>query len=399
MINVAVLGFGTVGSGVVELIDMNKGHIAAKLENELNVKYILDIRDFPDSPYKDKFVKDFSIIENDPEIKVVAEVIGGATFAYDYTVRALKAGKSVVTSNKELVAQKGYELLTLAKENNVNYFFEASVGGGIPLIRPMHRCMAANEITEFYGILNGTTNYILSRMAGEGSDFAVALKAAQELGYAEADPSADIDGIDVQNKTVLACAMGFGLAPAPADIPCFGIRTVSDQDVARARAKGRVIKLLGEGQLIEGRLFASVEPVLTPADSLEAAVPMNFNLATLEGASIGTLKFYGQGAGSLPTGNAVVQDLLDIAAGLPLCPPAGEKPALDLTALSARWELRLAAAVADEAAALLGEAVALREEAGEAVVFETAEMAAAEFYAVRKQLQEKDAALFAARIL
>ncbi|MBQ2697770.1 MAG: homoserine dehydrogenase, partial [Clostridia bacterium] len=332
-------------------------------------------------------------------IDAVAEVMGGVEPAFSYVSMALKAGKHVVTSNKAVLAAYYDEFTALAAKKGLCLGIEAAVAGGVPYLAALRKAARVEPLSRVAGILNGTTNYILSRMAGEGSDFAVALKAAQELGYAEADPSADIDGIDVQNKTVLACAMGFGLAPAPADIPCFGIRTVSDQDVARARAKGRVIKLLGEGQLIEGRLFASVEPVLTPADSLEAAVPMNFNLATLEGASIGTLKFYGQGAGSLPTGNAVVQDLLDIAAGLPLCPPAGAKPTLDLTALSARWELRLAAAVADEAAALLGDAVALREEAGEAVVFETAEMAAAEFYAVRKQLQEKDAALFAARIL
>ncbi len=313
MINVAVLGFGTVGSGVVELIDMNKKHIASKLENELNVKYILDIRDFPDSPYKDKFVKDFSIIENDPEIKVVAEVIGGATFAYDYTVRALKAGKSVVTSNKELVAQKGYELLTIAKENNVNYFFEASVGGGIPLIRPMHRCMAANEITEFYGILNGTTNYILTKMIEENVAFEDALKNAQALGYAEADPTADVEGIDACRKMCILASLAFGHHVYPKDVYAEGITKISLDDVAVADEKGYSIKLIGQGQKIGENLKVMVAPALVPHSSLLSGVKDVFNSVLIRGNAVGDVFLCGRGAGKLPTASAVVADVLDAA--------------------------------------------------------------------------------------
>ncbi len=313
MINVAVLGFGTVGSGVVELIDMNKSHIAAKLENELNVKYILDIRDFPDSPYKDKFVKDFAVIENDPEIKVVAEVIGGATFAYDYTVRALKAGKSVVTSNKELVAQKGYELLRLAKENNVNYFFEASVGGGIPLIRPMHRCMAANEITEFYGILNGTTNYILTKMIEENVAFEDALKNAQALGYAEADPTADVEGIDACRKMCILASLAFGNHVYPKDVYAEGITKISLDDVAIADEKGYSIKLIGQGENYGEKLKVMVAPALVPHSSLLSGVKDVFNSVLIRGNAVGDVFLCGRGAGKLPTASAVVADILDAA--------------------------------------------------------------------------------------
>lgn len=313
MINVAVLGFGTVGSGVVELIDMNNLHITNKLEDTLNVKYILDIRDFSDSPYKDKFVKDFSVIENDPEIKVVAEVIGGATFAYDYTVRALKAGKSVVTSNKELVAQKGYELLQLAKENNVNYFFEASVGGGIPLIRPMHRCMAANEITEFFGILNGTTNYILTKMIEENVKFEDALKNAQALGYAEADPTADVEGIDACRKMCILASLAFGNHVYPKDVYAEGITKISLEDVAIADEKGYSIKLIGQGENYGEKLKVMVAPALVPHSSLLSGVKDVFNSVLIRGNAVGDVFLCGRGAGKLPTASAVVADILDAA--------------------------------------------------------------------------------------
>ncbi len=313
MINIAVLGFGVVGSGVVELVDMNSKHIANKLEDQLNVKYILDIRDFPDSPYKDKFVKDFSVIENDPEIKVVAEVIGGATFAYDYTVRALKAGKSVVTSNKELVAKKGFELLELAKQNNVNYFFEASVGGGIPLIRPMHRCMAANEITKFYGILNGTTNYILTKMIEENVAFKDALKNAQALGYAEADPTADVEGIDACRKMCILASLAFGTHVYPDDVYAEGITKISLEDVAIADECGYSIKLIGQGEAIGDKVKAMVAPALVPHSSLLSGVKDVFNSVLLQGNAVGDVFLCGRGAGKLPTASAVVADVLDAA--------------------------------------------------------------------------------------
>ncbi len=313
MINAAVLGFGTVGSGVVELAEMNKKHISVKLEEELNIKYILDIRDFPDSPYKDKFVKSFDIIENDPDIKVVAEVIGGTTFAYDYTVRALKAGKSVVTSNKELVAQKGYELLQLAKEHNVNYFFEASVGGGIPLIRPMHRCMAANEITEFYGILNGTTNYILTQMIEENVKFEDALKDAQHLGYAEADPTADVEGIDACRKMCILSSLAFGNHVYPKDVYAEGISRITLEDVALADENGFAIKLVGQAKNENGKLKVMVSPALVPQYCMLSQVKDVFNGVLIKGNAVGDVFLSGRGAGKLPTASAVVADMIDAA--------------------------------------------------------------------------------------
>ena len=313
MINVAVLGYGTVGSGVVELTTMNREHIAGKLEQELNVKYILDIRDFSDSPYRDKFVKDFSVIENDPEIKVVAEVIGGTTFAYDYTVRALKAGKSVVTSNKELVAQHGYELLQLAKEHNVNYFFEASVGGGIPLIRPMHRCMAANEITAVYGILNGTTNYILTKMFSDHVAFDDALKQAQALGYAEKDPTADVEGLDACRKICILASLAFGHHVYPRDVYAEGITKITAEDVDAAAAMGCAIKLIGQAQRVGDKLKVMVSPALVAYDCLLSQVNDVFNSVLIRGNAVGDVCLYGRGAGKLPTASAVVADILDAA--------------------------------------------------------------------------------------
>lgn len=313
MVNVAVLGFGTVGSGVVELIEMNKVHIAQKLEQELNVKYILDIRSFPDSPYADKFVKDFSIIENDPEIKVVAEVIGGCSFAYDYTVRALKAGKSVVTSNKELVAAKGVELLNLAKKHNVNYFFEASVGGGIPIIRPMHRCMAANEITEVYGILNGTTNYILTKMIEEKVPFEKALAQAQELGYAEANPAADIEGADACRKICILASLAFGHHVYPENVRTVGITNINRVDVAIADEAGYAVKLICQAKYINGKYRISVSPALVDKNTLLSRVRDVFNAVLIKGNAVGDIFLSGRGAGKLPTASAVVADILDAA--------------------------------------------------------------------------------------
>lgn len=313
MVNTAVLGYGTVGSGVVELIEMNKDHIAKKLEQELNVKYILDIRSFPDSPYADKFVKDFSQIENDPDVKVVAEVIGGCTYAYDYTVRALKAGKSVVTSNKELVAQKGAELLKLAKENNVNYFFEASVGGGIPVIRPMHRCMAANEITEVYGILNGTTNYILTSMFDRHTSFEKALAEAQRLGYAEADPTADVEGLDACRKICILASLAFGHHVYPKNVTATGISGICSEDVYVAREAGYGIKLIGRATCTDGKYRVSVSPAFVPTSSLLCNVKDVFNAVLIKGNAVGDIFLSGRGAGKLPTASAVVADILDAA--------------------------------------------------------------------------------------
>ena len=258
MAKIAIMGFGTVGAGVAEVARMNASSIAAKMGEEVYVKYILDVRDFPDSPYADRMIKDFSIIENDPEVEVVVETIGGARVALDFTRRALKAGKHVVTSNKELVATYGRELLEIAKEQNVNYLFEASVGGGIPLLRPLFQCLAANEIEEIAGILNGTTNYILTRMVKGGVSFAEALKDAQAKGYAEADPTADVEGIDAGRKICILSDLAWGKEVEPAKVRMEGISKLDLQDVATASAAGYSVKLLGRAMRMEDGKIAAL---------------------------------------------------------------------------------------------------------------------------------------------
>ena len=244
MVNVAILGFGTVGSGVAEVIAKNNQQIARRVSNPIEVKYVLDVRDFPSSPFADKVIHDFSIIENDPEVDVVVETIGGAKIALDFTRRALLAGKSVVTSNKELVATHGYELMQIAKEKNVSYLYEASVGGGIPILKPIRTCLAANELSEITGILNGTTNYILTRMIRAGLSFEDALKEAQANGYAEQNPAADIEGHDACRKICILASLGFGRQVSPEQVPTEGITSITLADVDYARSAGMKIKLL-----------------------------------------------------------------------------------------------------------------------------------------------------------
>ena len=238
MVKVAIMGHGTVGSGVYEVFEMNAEKIARTVGEPVEVKYVLDLRDFSSLPYGHKFVTDFSVIENDPEVTVVAEVMGGVGAAYQFTKRCLEAGKSVCTSNKELVATKGDELLKIAEEHGVNYMFEASVGGGIPVLHPLSQCLGANEIYEVRGILNGTTNYMLSAMTNSGADYAPALRKAQELGYAEADPTADVEGLDARRKIVLSADLAFGVNIREEDIPCVGISSITAGDIAKAKDEG-----------------------------------------------------------------------------------------------------------------------------------------------------------------
>jgi len=314
MVNVAILGFGTVGSGVAEVLTKNGDSIAQRSRDLIRLKYILDVRDFPDSPFADKFVKDFAEIENDPEVDIVVETIGGATIAKEFTERALRAGKSVVTSNKELVATYGYDLLQIAKEKKVSYLFEASVGGGIPIIRPLSQCLAANEIMEVYGILNGTTNYILTRMIKAGLPFEVALKEAQDNGYAERDPSADIEGHDACRKICILSAIAFGRHVYPEQVPTEGITGVTLADVDYANAAGKKIKLLGRAiKDEEGKVTAYVAPHLVDQSDPLAGVEDVFNAITVKGDAIGDVMFYGRGAGKLPTASAVVADVIDAA--------------------------------------------------------------------------------------
>ncbi len=314
MVNVAILGFGVVGSGVAEVLATNGAHIDRKVDDLLRLKYILDVRDFPDSPFADKVVHDFSVIENDPEVNIVVETIGGAKVALDFTRRALMAGKSVVTSNKELVAEHGCELFKLAAEKGVSYLFEASVGGGIPILRPLNQCLAANEIEEITGILNGTTNYILTRMIRGGLSFDAALKEAQANGYAEQDPTADIEGHDACRKICILASLAFGRHIYPRQVPAEGITGVTLSDVAWAEACGKKLKLLGRAiRQADGRVCAYVSPHLVDVENPLAGVEDVFNAIAVKGNAIGDVMFYGRGAGKLPTASAVVADVIDIA--------------------------------------------------------------------------------------
>ena len=314
MVKIAILGFGTVGSGVAEVLTENGGLIDRRVDDLVRLKYILDVRDFPDSPYRDCFVKDFSVIEQDPEVDIVVETIGGATVALDFTTRALKAGKSVVTSNKELVATHGYELLKLAREHGCSYLFEASVGGGIPILRPLTSCLAANQLEEITGILNGTTNYILTRMIRAGLSFDAALKEAQQNGYAEQDPTADIEGHDACRKICILSSLSFGRHVYPSQVPTEGITGVTLADVAYADACGKKIKLLGRAiRRPDGKVCAFVAPHLVDVENPLAGVEDVFNAIAVKGNAIGDVMFYGRGAGKLPTASAVVADVIDAA--------------------------------------------------------------------------------------
>lgn len=315
MLKVAIMGHGTVGSGVYDVFAQNAAQIAKAVGEEVEVKYVLDLRDFSKLSYADKFVTDFSVIENDPEVCVVAEVMGGVGAAYEFSKRCLKAGKSVCTSNKELVAVHGEELLALAKEHNVNYLFEASVGGGIPLIRPMMQCLAANQIEEICGILNGTTNYILSQMIHDSVAFDDALRQAQKMGYAENDPTADIEGHDACRKICILSDLAFGDKIDPDEVSCQGISGITLDDVAAASELGYVIKLIGRAKRTEsGKIFAFVAPHLVPKTSPLACVEDVFNGILVTGNMVGEVMFYGQGAGKHATASAVVADMMDAIA-------------------------------------------------------------------------------------
>lgn len=310
MIKIAIMGYGVVGSGVYEAVRENAALIAKNLGEELDIKYILDIRDFPDHPEKELFVKDASIIANDGEVSIVAETMGGVSFAYDYTKLMLSAGKSVVTSNKELVSKKGTELFKLAKEHDAAYMFEASVGGGIPVIEPFVNCLAANRIKSIHGIMNGTTNYILTRMFRNGQTFESALKEAQQLGYAEKDPSADVCGYDTARKISILTALAFGSEIDDDKIPVEGITNITGEDVICADAAGCAVKLIGSGFIEDDKVFARVCPMLVPYESPLSHVEDVFNAVTVTGNMVGSVMMYGRGAGKSATASAVVSDVM-----------------------------------------------------------------------------------------
>lgn len=312
MVQIAVMGYGVVGSGVVEVLTTHTDNIAKRAKEEIRIKYILDLRDFPDSPFADTFTKSFDDIINDPEVRVVVEVMGGLNPAFEYTRRCLEAGKSVVTSNKELVAAKGAELLKLAQEKNVNFLFEASVGGGIPIIRPISQCLAANDVIEIAGILNGTTNFILTKMIHDQMDFQDALALAQKLGYAERNPAADVEGHDACRKICILASLAFGRHVYPDQVHTEGITNISLADVEYADLWGGVVKLIGQVKMAEsGKLQIIVCPMFVPRESQLANVDDVFNGIMVRGDSTGDVVFYGKGAGKLPTASAVVADVID----------------------------------------------------------------------------------------
>ncbi len=311
MVSIAILGHGTVGGGVAEVLLKNSAGIAKKAGDEIRVKHILDLREFPDSPYRELFTKDFGVILNDPDVKVVVEAMGGVKPAYEFVRAALEAGKSVATSNKELVASKGAELLAIAANNAVNFLFEASVGGGIPIIRPLHQCLAANEIDGIAGILNGTTNYILTKMFKESMAFDDALTLAQQLGYAEADPGADVDGHDACRKICILASLVFGSHVYPSSVPTEGIRNITPEDVAYAESACCVIKLIAQTRRENEKVFALVSPAFVDKESQLAGVDDVFNAILVRGDATGEVVFYGKGAGRLPTASAVIGDVID----------------------------------------------------------------------------------------
>ena len=312
MKQIAILGPGTVGGGVAEILMKNADTVAASAGEEIGLKYAVARREMPDCPCTDKIVQDFDVVERDPEVWLVVETIGGCGAALDMVRRSLQAGKHVVTANKQLIAEHGVELFEIAQENGVNLLFEASVGGGIPVLNPLTRCFGANHITSVSGILNGTTNYILTQMLENGESYDAALRAAQEKGYAEADPTADVEGIDAARKTCILAGLAFGKNVDPADIHVEGITKVTAADAAFAAAGGMKIKLLGRAMRQDGKLYCFVSPHFVLAGKILAAAGGVGNAVAVVGDMVGEVTFCGPGAGRYPTASAVVADIIDI---------------------------------------------------------------------------------------
>ena len=327
MAKAAVMGYGTVGSGVVNVLVTNADIVAKKAGEPIEVKYILDIRKFPGDPMEDRIIDDFAVIENDPEISVVAEVMGGTGVAYEFTKRALMAGKSVCTSNKALVAEYGTELCAIAEESGVSYLYEASCGGGIPIIRPLRNALTADKILSIGGIFNGTTNYILTKMEKEGLGYAEVLKMAQDMGYAERDPSADVDGWDTCRKLAILGSIAYDTQISYKDIRTEGISAIDAADIRYAEMIGKRIKLLAVSRNTDEGIYAVVIPAMIGVSSPLYAVDDVFNAVLVNGNMLGDVMFYGQGAGKDATGSAVVSDIVDVVAHQGKCgaAPAHEK--------------------------------------------------------------------------
>ena len=304
---IAVLGYGTIGSGVVEIVNTNAATIAKRAGEEIEVKYVLDLRDFPGDPVQDILVHDYSIIAQDEDVDIIVETMGGTKPAYDFVKTALLNGKSVCSSNKELVAAHGAELLQIAREKNVNFYFEASVGGGIPIIRPLNQCITADEIESINGILNGTTNFILTKMAEEGADFDVVLKQAQELGYAEKDPTADVEGYDACRKIAILTSLAYGQQVDYQDIYTEGITKITAEDFEYAKKINAAIKIFGTSKKVGDNVYAMVAPQMVYSSEPLYSVNGVFNAISVTGNMLGEVMFYGAGAGKLPTASAVVR--------------------------------------------------------------------------------------------
>ena len=312
MIKVAIMGFGTIGSGVAEVLDINKKSIAARVGDEVELKYVLDLRDFEGDPIQEKIVHDYKVIAEDPEVAIVVETMGGVEPAYTFVKTMLEAGKHVTTSNKALVAAKGAELIALAKEKNVNFMFEASVGGGIPIIRPLNSCLTADEIEEITGIVNGTTNYMMTEMTEKGADFNEVLKDAQAKGYAEKDPTADIEGHDPCRKIAILTSLVCGRQVDFEDIHCEGITKITADDFKYAKVLNRSIKLLASSRKVGNSYSCMVAPFMLSAEHPLCGVNGVFNGIFVHGNVLGDAMFYGSGAGKLPTASAVVADIVDM---------------------------------------------------------------------------------------
>ena len=391
MVSVAIMGHGVVGSGVAEILLTHKQKLFSSLGEEIYIKKILDLREFPDSPIADRFTKDFEEIISDLEIRVVVEVMGGLNPAYDFVKRCLTAGKSVVTSNKELVAAHGAELLAIAKEENVNFLFEASVGGGIPIIRPMSQCLVANNVNEVAGILNGTTNFILTKMIEDGMQFEDALKLAQELGFAERNPAADIEGHDACRKICILASLAYGRHVYPEAVHTEGITKITLDDVKYAEAFGCVIKLIGRVKRLDNDMLdIIVAPMLVPNKSQLANIDYEFNGIMVRGDCTGDVVFYGKGAGKLPTASAVVADVVDCCKHLKarkyLYWADGDgKNVISYTDSVSKMFVR-AACSANEARSTFGEITEIAENDG-VLVFATEELRFGEFEEKAKQLE------------
>lgn len=313
MIKAAIFGYGTVGSGIYEVLTRNSAVIQGKLGDRIEVKYVLDLRKFPGDPVQDVLVHDVNTILDDEEVSIICETMGGEKPAYDFTRRALELGKSVCTSNKELVEKHGAELLKIAQEHHCSYLFEASVGGGIPIIRPLCTSLAQEHIESITGILNGTTNYILSKMENEGADFETVLKRAQEKGYAERNPEADVCGYDAGRKIAILTSLAYGKNVDFADLYVEGITQITRMDFAYAKKLGTTIKLFAKSQCIDGKYYAMVAPFMVTADNPLYAVQNVFNAILVHGNMVGDTMYYGKGAGKLATASAVVADVIDCA--------------------------------------------------------------------------------------